>query len=74
MYALLDTYDIDRDRNRDRNHDRKAKMRAERVNQFRNTKPCDRCEGFGTLIDLIGETDCHESSGLGRIKRLTIVK
>ena len=68
MIALLNTYDIDRDRNR------KAQMRAERRNLFANTKPCDRCEGFGTLIDLIGETDCHESSGLGRIKRLSIVK
>ena len=68
MIALLNTYDIDRDRNR------KAQMRAERRNLFANTKPCDRCEGFGTLIDLIGETDCNECSGLGRIKRLTIVK
>jgi DnaJ-class molecular chaperone len=70
MYALTDSYDIDRDRN----HERKAKIRAERVNQFRNTKPCDRCEGFGTLIDLFSETDCNECNGLGRIKRLSIVK
>lgn len=70
MYALTDSYDIDRDLN----HNRKAQMRAERVNQFRNTKPCDRCEGFGTLIDLFSEIDCHECNGLGRIKRLSIVK
>lgn len=42
MYALSDSYDIDRDRN----HERKAKIRAER----RNLESCDRCEGFGTLI------------------------
>jgi DnaJ-class molecular chaperone len=70
MYALTDRYDIDRDRN----HERKAKIRAERVNQFRNTKPCDRCEGFGTLIDLFSEIDCHECNGLGRIKKLYLVK
>ena len=37
MYVFNDSYDIDRDRN----HNRKAKIRAERVNQFRNTKPCE---------------------------------
>jgi len=70
MIALLDTYDIDRDRD----HERKAKIRAERRNLFANTKPCDRCEGFGTLINLFPETDCNECRGLGRIKRLMIVK
>ena len=70
MYAFNDSYELDRDRN----HDRTAKMRAERRNLFANTKPCDRCEGFGTLIDLFSETDCNECNGLGRIKRLSIVK
>lgn len=42
MYALSDSYDMERDRN----HERKAKIRAER----RNLESCDRCEGFGTLI------------------------
>ena len=70
MYAFSDSYELDRDRN----HTRKAKIRAERVNQFRNTKPCDRCEGFGTLIDLFSEIDCNECNGLGRIKKLSLVK
>lgn len=70
MYAFNDSYDIDRDRN----HERKVKIRAERRNLFANTKPCDRCEGFGTLIDLFSEIDCHECNGLGRVKRLSVVK
>ena len=41
MIALLDTYDIERDRN----HERKAKMRAER----RNLKLCDRINGLGKV-------------------------
>ena len=70
MIALLDSYELDRERN----HERKAKIRAERKNLFANTKPCDLCEGFGTLIDLIGEIHCNECNGLGRIKRLTVIK
>ena len=66
MIALLDTYDIDRDRN----HERKAKMRAER----RNLKSCDRCEGFGTLIAPYGEETCYCCNGLGMVKILSIVK
>ena len=70
MYAFNDSYELDRDRN----HERKAKMRAERVNQFRNTKPCDRCEGFGTLIAPSGEETCYCCNGLGMVKILSIVK
>jgi len=70
MYAFNDSYELDRDRN----HNRKAQMRAERRNLFANTKTCDRCEGYGTLIDLFSEIECNECSGLGRIKRLSVVK
>ena len=66
MYALSDSYDIERDRN----HERKAKIRAER----KNLKPCDRCEGFGTLIAPTGEEDCYCCHGLGMVKILSIVK
>jgi hypothetical protein len=41
MYALSDSYDIERDRE----HNRRAKMRAER----KNLKVCDRCEGLGMV-------------------------
>jgi DnaJ-class molecular chaperone len=70
MYALTDSYDIDHDRN----HDRKVKIRAERKNLFANTKPCDRCEGFGTLIAPYGEEACYCCNGLGMVKILSIVK
>ena len=70
MIALLDTYDIDRDRN----HERKAKMRAERRSLFANTKPCDRCEGYGTLIAPFGEETCSSCNGLGMVKILEIVR
>ena len=66
MIALLDTYDIERDRN----HERKAKIRAER----RNLRPCDRCEGFGTLIAPFGEETCYRCDGLGMVKILEIVR
>ena len=70
MYALSDSYDMERDCN----HERKAKIRAERRNLFANTKSCDRCEGFGTLIDLLCEVDCDHCDGLGRVKILEIVR
>ena len=70
MYALTASYDIDRDRN----HERKAKIRAERKNLFANTKPCDRCEEFGTLIAPYGEETCYCCNGLGMVKILSIVK
>lgn len=69
MYALKDTYELDRDRN----HSRKAKIRAERRNLFANTRTCDRCEGFGTLIDLFSEIDCGECNGLGRTALLRVL-
>lgn len=70
MIALLDSYELDRDHN----HERKVKMRADLRNLFANTKPCDRCEGYGTLIDLFSETNCTRCNELGRIKRLTVIK
>lgn len=69
MYALKDTYELDRDHN----HSRKARIRAERRNFFANTKTCDRCEGFGTLIDLFSEIACNECDGIGRAAILKVV-
>jgi DnaJ-class molecular chaperone len=66
MYALSDSYDIERDRN----HERKAQIRVER----RNLKSCDRCEGFGTLIAPLGEETCYRCEGFGMVKILEIVR